>query len=142
MNTSVGQQKITACAFLHKDGKLFIAKRADTKTFLPGKFELPGGHIEYGEQIAEGLKREFREEFGLEIIVGDPFYAFTYMNGENHVIEVDYLAELSDPSAEIHLRPEEHSEYRWVSRAELDAVWDPADPEYAAIQKGFTRIKQ
>jgi 8-oxo-dGTP diphosphatase len=106
-------QKITACAFLHKDGKLFIAKRADTKKFLPGKFELPGGHIEYGEDIEAGLKREFQEEFGIDIKVGQPCYAFTYMNGDNHVVEVDYLAQLADPNIEIKLNPEDHSEYRW-----------------------------
>jgi 8-oxo-dGTP diphosphatase len=133
-------QKITACAFLHKDGKLFIAKRADTKEFLPGKFELPGGHIEYGEEIAEGLRREFREEFNLEIIVGDPIYAFTYLRDGNHVVEIDYLAKMSDPNAEITLKPEEHSEYRWVDKNQLDNVWDKNDPEYIAIQKGFESI--
>ena len=130
-------QKITASAFLHKDGKLFIAKRAETKKFLPGKFELPGGHIEYGEDIVEGLKREFREEFDVEIVAGDAFYAFTYLNGDAHVVEVDYFAQLVDAKAEIHLHPEDHSEYRWITRAELDEVWDKQDAEYAAIMRGF-----
>ncbi|MDP3883136.1 MAG: hypothetical protein Q8Q48_03725 [Candidatus Staskawiczbacteria bacterium] len=44
-----GQQVITACAFIHHnfDGveKLFMPRRADTKKFLPGVYELPGGHI-------------------------------------------------------------------------------------------------
>ena len=140
MNQSSSTQKITACAFLHKNGKLFIAKRAATKKFLPGKFELPGGHIEYGEEIADGLRRDFREEFGVEVLVGEAIYAFTYMNGDAHVIEVDYLAELADPNAEIVLNPQDHSEYRWVDEAGLDAVWDPNDAEYGAIKKGFGAI--
>ncbi len=65
-----GQQAITACAFIHQqfDGieKLFWAKRADTKKFLPGVYELPGGHIDFGEDIVEGLRREIKEEFGLD----------------------------------------------------------------------------
>ena len=60
-----GQQVITACAFIHRsiDGveKVFLPKRADTKKFLPGKYEIPGGHIDYGEDIEEGLKREIQE---------------------------------------------------------------------------------
>ena len=44
-----GQQVITACAFIHQkcDGveKLFWTKRADSKKFLPGVYELPGGHV-------------------------------------------------------------------------------------------------
>lgn len=131
-------QKITAGAFLHKDGKLFIAKRAASKPFLPGKFELPGGHIEYQEDIAAGLKREFQEEFDLDIVVGDPFYAFTYMRDGNHVVEINYFAQLADPNAEIKLKPEEHSEYRWVTKEELDTLWDPNDDEYKAVEKGFS----
>lgn len=130
-------QKISACAFLHRQGRLFIARRADSKKFLPGKFELPGGHIEFGEDIVDGLKREFKEEFGVDILVGDPFYAFTYTNGENHVVEVDFTATLADPNGVIQLKPEDHSEYRWISEAELDGVWDKRDAEYQAIQKGF-----
>ncbi len=54
-----GQQVITACAFIHRkvDGveKVFLPKRADTKKFLPGKYEIPDGHIDYGEDIQIGL---------------------------------------------------------------------------------------
>ena len=32
-----------------------------------GKFELPGGHIEVGEDAISGAKREFFEETGLDI---------------------------------------------------------------------------
>ncbi len=59
-----GQQVITACAAIHHsfDGvvKIFVPKRAETKKFLPGVYELPGGHIDFGENIVEGLKREIR----------------------------------------------------------------------------------
>ena len=75
-----GKQVITACAFIHHnfDGveKVFLPKRADTKKFLPGVYELPGGHIDFGEELVEGLKREIEEEFDIQINVGDPFYAF------------------------------------------------------------------
>lgn len=64
-------QAITACVFLHKDGKLFLAKRADIKKFLPGKYEVVGGHIEFGETIEEGLRREIREELHIEIELGE-----------------------------------------------------------------------
>lgn len=91
-----------------------MQKERRQKKFLPGKFELPGGHIEYGEDIVEGLKREFREEFDLEIVVGDVFYVFTYLNGNAYSVEVDYFAELADAQMEICLHPEDHFEYRWM----------------------------
>lgn len=133
-------QKITACAFLHKNGRLFIAKRADTKRFLPGKFELPGGHIEFGEDMITGLRREFQEEFGIEIVVGEPFYVFTYQHGDEHTIEVDYFAQLVNPEVKVILNPEDHSEYRWVDQSGVDEVWDKDDDEYKAILKGFAML--
>ena len=61
-----GQQVITACAVIYRvqNGvtEILLAKRANTKKFLPNHYELPGGHIEYGEQIETGPARELKEE--------------------------------------------------------------------------------
>lgn len=147
-----GQQVITACAFIHHnfDGteKVFLPRRAHTKKFLPDVYELPGGHIDFGEDIIEGLKREIREEFGKEISVGDPFYVFTYMNDVKaaHAIEVVFFAEFVDSNTEIHLHPEDHSEYGWFAENEIvekavDDKKEKDDPEIQAIQKGFVLLK-
>lgn len=132
-------QKITACAFIHKDGKLFAPRRALIKTFLPGAYELPGGHIEFGESMEEGLQRELMEEFGIEIVIGEPFFAFTYTrdNDTIHSIEVDYFATLKYPDEQIHVRPEEHAEYHWISESELFKYYDKNDKETEAIIRGF-----
>lgn len=98
-----GKQVMTACAFIHRnfDGveKVFLPKRAATKKFLPSVFEMPGGHIDYGEDIVAGLKREIQEEFGMETSIGDPFGCFTYTNDvkQSHSIEVIYFAEFTSP---------------------------------------------
>lgn len=119
-----GQQVISACAFIHHefDGiiKVFLPKRADTKKFLPGLFELPGGHIDYGEDIITGLAREIDEEFGMSVKIGDPFAAFTYVNTikGSHSIEVIYFATFIGPLENIRIHPEDHSEYRWLTRNE------------------------
>lgn len=141
-----GQQVISACAFIHHDfdgvTKLFTPRRAETKKFLPGVFELAGGHIDFGEDIVEGLKRESIEELGMHISVGDPFVSFTYLNEikGSHSIEVIYFAKFLDPLENIRLNPEDHSEYRWVSREELDAL-NPISPEERAnMEKGFALL--
>ena len=36
------------------DIKILLPKRASTKKFLPNVYELPGGHIDFGEDIADG----------------------------------------------------------------------------------------
>jgi 8-oxo-dGTP diphosphatase len=120
-----GQQVITACAFIHHtfDGveKVFLPKRAETKKFMPGIYELPGGHIEFGEDILAGLKREISEELGMQITVGDPFAAFTYMNEVkgSHSVEVVYFARFVGSIDTIEIHPEDHSGYRWISEDEI-----------------------
>ncbi len=141
-----GQQVITANAFIHQkfDGveKLFVAKRALTKKFLPGVFELPGGHIDFGEDIIEGLKREVVEEHGMHISVGDPFYVFTYTNNikGSHSIEVGYFAQFIDPIENIKINPEDHSEYRWIAESEIPK--DSMTPEeLRSVKKGFVLLR-
>lgn len=139
------RQEITACAFLHKDNKLFIAKRADTKSFLPGKWELPGGHIDHGESLPDGLNREFQEEFSTAITVGRPFYEFTYRRDKDgvdvHVIEVIIFSQLQD-GQEIKLDPAEHSEYKWLAEDEIDQYLDPDEEETHAVHEGFKLLAQ
>lgn len=137
-------QKITACAFIHKDGKLFAPRRANTKKLFPGKYELPGGHVEFGETMIEGLKREIREEFNLEINIGEPFYVFTYTskNDTEHTIEVDYLATLMNPDQEIKLKPEDHSEFHWIAEGDMDDFYTDDDEERKAVKRGFEILRK
>ena len=148
---AVGQQVITACAFIHHDfdgvEKLFLPKRAATKKFLPNKFELPGGHINFGENLIEGLKREIKEEFGVGIEVGDPFAAFDYKNDikGSHSIEVIYFARLLDPIEKIALDPEDHSEFIWFDGNDfseiVEAMGGEDDPEFLNVKRGFELLR-
>lgn len=143
------QQVITACALIHKKfngkHKVFLPKRADTKKFLPGIYETPGGHIDFGENIKEGLKREVFEEFGVNINVGDPFYAFTYHNDikGSHSVEILFFATFVDSIDNIAINPEDHSGYDWFAEEELDKIVNDGkdDPEIKAFQKAFKLLK-
>ncbi len=52
-------------------GRLFLAQRGPEAQNERGLWEFPGGAVEFGERLAEALRREMREEFGIEIAVGD-----------------------------------------------------------------------
>lgn len=124
-----GQQVITAVALIFKfiDGEpaVFLPRRAQTKKFLPDVYELPGGHIDFGEDIETGLKREIVEEFGVEVQLGEPFAAFTYMNDikGSHSIEVVYFGQFTNPEEQIRLQPEDHSEYVWAKISDLPQIY-------------------
>ena len=50
---------------LERDGRVLLAKRAIEPRL--GYWDLPGGFLEEGEEPLDGLRREFREETGLEV---------------------------------------------------------------------------
>lgn len=145
-----GQQVITARAFIHYEfggvTKVFLAKRADTKKFLPGTWELLGGHINFGENIVKGLKREIREELEVDINMGDPFAVFDYTNQVkcSHSIEVVYFATLLHAPENIKLHSEDHSDGDWFAKEDLYRIVDTKsgvdDPEFRAMQKAFALL--
>ncbi len=55
----------TVSALLTDDGRILLARRK----FEPeaGKWDLPGGFLDEGEEPLDGLRRELREEAGVEI---------------------------------------------------------------------------
>ncbi len=52
-------------------GEIFLAQRGPLAKNERGLWEFPGGSVEFGETLAEALKREMMEEFGIQIAVGD-----------------------------------------------------------------------
>lgn len=48
-------------------GRLYLQKRPDWKDIQPGKWDTAvGGHVDFGESVEQALRREAREELGLE----------------------------------------------------------------------------
>ncbi len=145
---AVGQQVFTACAFIHRKvggkEKVLLAKRADSKKFLPGVYELPGGHINFGEDMKEGLRREIEEELEVKISIGDPFFVFTGMNPIKGSNSIEVTMFLNTPD-EIKIHPEDHSAIIWVSEEEIPSIYTHTkgsdDIEVEAIRKGFSFLK-
>jgi 8-oxo-dGTP diphosphatase len=51
----------------------------------------PGGRPEPGEKLEQGLIREFKEETGLDISVGDLLYVTDRINKNNHVVAISFM---------------------------------------------------
>lgn len=65
---------------MREGGFLYLQKRAMDKDIQPGKWDTAvGGHVDFGESIAEALFREASEELGLRGFVPTklPSYVFT-----------------------------------------------------------------
>lgn len=110
---SIPHYTVTA-AVLHRNGSVLIARRP-SQGLLGGLWEFPGGKLEPGESLPQGLAREIREELGAEIEVGQPIgvyrHAFTHFRITLHAFHCRLAG--GEP------RPIEASELRWVSPADL-----------------------
>lgn len=74
-----------------RDKDLFLAvKRNENDDLFPGAWEFPGGHLEAGETLKEGLKRELKEE-------------------------IDFLINVDSTKINVKLS-NEHSDYKWLTK--------------------------
>ena len=58
-------------AVLIKNNKILLPKRSANLKKMPNKYEFPGGKVEKGESLKEGLKRELKEELNINVNVED-----------------------------------------------------------------------
>jgi 8-oxo-dGTP diphosphatase len=105
--------KVTA-AVIEENGKYLIAKRRAGERF-EGLWEFPGGKLEPGEAPEECLRRELREELGIETRVDGLALASRY---ESPLLSIELLAyRVTYLSGEF--RFSDHDEIRWVAASEL-----------------------
>jgi ADP-ribose pyrophosphatase YjhB (NUDIX family) len=77
------------------DGRVLVIKRRFEP--LAGRWSLPGGALEVGETLAEGLAREMKEETGLDVEVGPVVDVFDRITRDEqgrprfHYVLVDFL---------------------------------------------------
>jgi len=60
--------KVVAAVISDKKGRILVSQRALNAKLYPGKWQVPGGKVERGENYLEALKREVKEETDLEIV--------------------------------------------------------------------------
>lgn len=120
---------VVGAAILDSVGRLLAARRS-APSALAGGWEFPGGKVEPGEEDLEALRREIREELGVEIDVqerigGDwPLADPLVLRLWTAVVSRGVPAPLED-----------HDELRWLEPGAWGSVaWLPADwPIVAAL---------
>ncbi|MFN3666166.1 MAG: NUDIX domain-containing protein [Sediminibacterium sp.] len=121
---------------LDEEKKLLVSDE-----FIRGAYitKLPGGGLEFGEGTRECLKREFMEETGLDVTVGDhiyttDFFQISAFNQKDQIISIYYFVHPSTPfslqtkSTPFDFAPEQTSDpngesevFRWIEWNELNA---------------------
>jgi|SRR5208283_2865664 len=126
--------KDVTAAIMEKEGKILIARRKQG-LHLAGKWEFPGGKVEIGESPEACLKREMREEFGIDVEVGNFVAANEFDYGNIHIRLLAYRVNYR--SGDFILS--DHSEVQWVPKSELmNYDLSEADKPIVKILRGIT----
>ncbi len=120
--------KVTA-AILEKDGQIIIAQRKSSD-HLSGKWEFPGGKIEPGETPEECLARELKEEFDIDVTIGEHLGSNVHHYDHISIELMAYRASWVGGAITMN----DHKAYRWVTVDQLTEFdFAPADVPFVEM---------
>ena len=124
-------------AFIEKNGEILVLRRQDG-----GRLDLPGGKVQEGEtDLEESLRREVREETGLEIEVEEPLLAWYNVFPKGHrnegkkIFLVGYKCRYKSGNVVLS---EEHGSYQWVNKNNYKLFKD-SSKNFAALESFFAK---
>ncbi len=121
------------------EGEVLLVKHIPERGgFWQGRWICPGGKLDLGEAIADGIRREVHEETGLEIGLLEPLPAFERIHrvdGELafHVIYIDYTARVEgtptpDCGGDV-------GEAHWFDVESVAEAWEEVHPDTRTLLK-------
>ena len=101
----------------NSQGQLFLQERPQWKDIQPGKWDTAtGGHVDYGEKVADALTREVSEELGVTDFI--PEFLGKYIFEGKRERELVYVYKTTY-DGEVHPNPDELAGGRFFSREEI-----------------------
>ena len=123
-----------------REGRALLIKRGSAP--LEGQWSIPGGTLELGESLQDGVRRELLEETGIEVRVLELIEVFDRIfrdaSGkiQYHFVIVDYLCELVSGEANA---ASDVTDTAWVSEANL-SNYKLTEAATRVIRKAFAMV--
>ena len=129
-------------ALIFENGKILLVERG--KEPLKGYWSIPGGIVETGEKLVEGVRREVAEETGLNV---DPYCMFEIFErvipdaegkAEYHYVLIDYLCRRlsGEPAA-----ASDASRVEWVAEQNL-REYRLTEGTLGVIERAFAKLQR
>ena len=126
-------------AFIEKNGKVLVLRDPLSVVKDQSGLDLPGGKYRWGKSLESELKREVKEETGLDIEVGNPFTVWTSkgirkIKGTTaHIVLVGFLCHYKSGQTKLS---DEHDKYEWVDKVTYKK-WREDTDYYKALETYF-----
>ena len=128
---------VTAAAILERE-RVLVTQR-DEKSHYGLFWEFPGGKIKDGEEPRQALRRELKEELGIDAAVGTLFDAVFHVYPEYPVLLLIYFCRIERGVP----RPLGCRDLRWVNMDELERLTMlPADAPIRERLKGHLKTQR
>jgi nucleoside triphosphatase len=119
MNEQRYPEPTVGALIFNPEGQLLLVKTHK----WPGKYTIPGGHVELGESLSEAVQREVKEETGLEVLETEflCFQEFIYDDSfwqKRHFIFFDFICRVGNSEVSLN---DEAEEYYWVEVEDANA---------------------
>jgi ADP-ribose pyrophosphatase YjhB (NUDIX family) len=129
-------------ALIFRRGRILMAQRG--KEPLKGWWSLPGGALELGESLDAGIRREVREETGLEVLPLKVFEIFERImrdaacEPEYHYVMIDYVCRVTGGTLQAG---DDVCAVSWVTREALKEL-QITEGTLAVIEKAFDKRRR
>jgi 8-oxo-dGTP diphosphatase len=130
-------------AVIVQEGRVLLVRRGSEP--LKGHWTLPGGLLEVGESLTDGVEREVKEETGLDVEVIELIELLDRIHRDDgrvryHYVIADYLCRVT--GGELHAASDADAA-RWVERAEWNShsalIVDPVTVR--VLEKGWQQAE-
>ena len=109
---------IGVAVILIRDGRVLLGKRKHGHG--AGTWQFPGGHLEYGESIADCARRELFEETGLSVINlrNGPFTNDFFKNEGKHYVTLFMIGDHQTGEARVK-EPDKCERWEWFAWSDM-----------------------
>lgn len=124
-------------ALLEHKGKLLVIHEPFQGKLI---YKFPGGGLEFGEGTRDCLKREFKEELYLDVVIGSHFYTQDFFvrnafDPTEQVLLIYYKVTITDKAlAKLKVLDADINELLWIKPTDLNAEKFTLDADKVVIE--------
>ncbi|HCH34497.1 MAG: Ribonuclease H [Candidatus Saccharibacteria bacterium GW2011_GWC2_48_9] len=113
------KQRTAVRALVRRNDQTLLIRRANGRASILGKFELPGGKIEHGEQPEDALRRYLVKDAGLAPVSVQLFDVISYIDPDDHGLQYVFIVYLVTVDTATVSLSENYDKAIWQSKSKI-----------------------